>query len=431
MDIKPVRRPVGPHTPGQPAQGSQQSPSQQPTPRRPIQQPPNRQLPPLPPQRPLGPVKQPPLPPIAEAPTSLPIENVEQKVKKLRKRKKWLIFIASLLALIIIAAGSLWVWYQVQLSPVDAGNTSKAVVTIAPATTPNDIATLLEKEGVIRNKTAFSWYTRLNGVQNKLQAGSYRLSPSESTAEIVDHLVKGSVDTFSITFYPGATLTDKVSKVENRIDVTSVLLKAGYAQEEITTALNKTYDHPLFQDKPATADLEGYVFGETYQFNSGSTVEDILTRTFDEFYKWVVQYNLVAAYKEQGLTLYQGITLASIVQRESGGDDKEQIAQVFYTRLAMNMQLGSDVTYQYIADKEGKARDPNYNSPYNTRRFAGLPPGPIAVPGLSALRSVAMPAEGNYVYFLSGDDDVTYFARTLDEHEANIANHCKTKCQIL
>jgi len=404
MDIKPVRHSVQP-------------PAPQPLP-----------------QRPVGPVQQPPLPPIADAPVSLsplPIGDANSKAKKVSKRKKWLIGIASIVALAILAASAVWVWYQVQLSPVNAENTSKIVIEVAPAAAPSDMAALLEDKGVIRNKTAFSWYARLNGVQNQLQAGSYRLSPSESSPEIIKHLVKGSVDTFGITFYPGATLTDNVSKADNRIDVTSVLLRAGYGQDEITAGLNKTYDHPLFQNKPASANLEGYIFGETYQFNSGASVEDILNRTFDEFYEYIIQHNLVAAYKQQGLDLYQGITLASIIQRESGGNDKPQIAQVFYTRLAMNMQLGSDVTYQYIADKEGGTRDPNYDSPYNTRRYVGLPPGPIAVPGLAALRAVAMPADGDYVYFLSGDDDVTYFARTLDEHETNILNHCKVKCQII
>jgi UPF0755 protein len=404
MDIKPVRHSVQP-------------PAPQPLP-----------------QRPVGPVQQPPLPPIADAPVSLsplPIGDANSKAKKVSKRKKWLIGIASIVALAILAASAVWVWYQVQLSPVNAENTSKIVIEVAPAAAPSDMAALLEDKGVIRNKTAFSWYARLNGVQNQLQAGSYRLSPSESSPEIIKHLVKGSVDTFGITFYPGATLTDNVSKADNRIDVTSVLLRAGYSQDEITAGLNKTYDHPLFQNKPASANLEGYIFGETYQFNSGASVEDILNRTFDEFYEYIIQHNLVAAYKQRGLDLYQGITLASIIQRESGGNDKPQIAQVFYTRLAMNMQLGSDVTYQYIADKEGGTRDPNYDSPYNTRRYVGLPPGPIAVPGLAALRAVAMPADGDYVYFLSGDDDVTYFARTLDEHETNILNHCKVKCQII
>jgi len=427
MDIKPIRRsaqpqPIGQSVPQRPMQ-------QRSVPQRPIQ--PTQQAPVQrsTPQQPV--LQQPPIPPVAEPATSLPIENVESKVKKVRKRKKWLIILASILTLAIIIVSGIWVWYQIQLSPADVSNTSKVKIDVAPATTPTDIAALLKDKGVIRNEQAFLWYTRLEGVQNNLQAGSYRLSPSETTAEIVDHLVKGSVDTFTITFYPGATLVDNKSKAENRIDVTSVLLKSGYSQAEITEALNKAYDHPIFQDKPASADLEGYVFGETYQFNSGSTVEDILTRTFDEFWKYVVQDRLIVRYQEQGLNLYEGITLASIIQRESGGDDKAQIAQVFFSRIAEDMPLGSDVTYQYIADKEGGVRDPNYNSPYNTRRFAGLPPGPIAAPGLTALRAVAEPADGNYLYFLSGDDNVTYFANTLAEHEANIANHCKVKCQII
>jgi UPF0755 protein len=108
-----------------------------------------------------------------------------------------------------------------------------------------------------------------------------------------------------------------------------------------------------------------------------------------------------------------------------------QIAQVFYLRLAQSMPLGSDVTYQYIADRTGVARDPDLDSPYNTRRYAGLPPGPIATPGLKALLAVANPAQTDYLYFLSGDDDITYFGRTFQEHEANIKNHCQEKCQIL
>ena len=93
--------------------------------------------------------------------------------------------------------------------------------------------------------------------------------------------------------------------------------------------------------------------------------------------------------------------------------------------------LGSDVTYQYITDKLGVPRDINYDSPYNTRRFAGLPPGPIASPGKDALIAVGAPATSDYLFFLSGDDNVTYFARTVEEHEANIRNHCQQKCEII
>jgi UPF0755 protein len=396
MDIKPVRRPLPP--PAQP---------------------------------PVPPVPQPETPPIVPSFQPAPIDT-QGKKQHIRKRKKWLLIVAIILSLGIIAAATAWVLYQVQLNPVDANNKDKVEVVIADGSTPKQIAATLKDEGVVRNETAFLWYTRFDGVQNSLQAGTYRLSPSESTPEIVGHLVKGAAaDTFSITFYPGATLVDERSDLEDRRDVTSVLKNAGYSNEEISTALNAQYTHPLLQDKPASADLEGYIFGETYEFASGSTVENILTKTFDEFYSHITENNLIESFNQRGLSLYQGITLASIIQRESGGDDKAQIAQVFYTRLAMDMQLGSDVTYQYIADKTGIARDTNIDSPYNTRRYTGLPPGPIAVPGLAALKAVAAPAEGNYVYFLSGDDNVTYFATTLEGHEANIANHCQMKCQIL
>lgn len=384
---------------------------------------------PTPPQPPVQPIPKSPTPVISEAFVPQPINP--PPVKKVKKKKRLLVIIASIFAVGFIIVTGTWFWYQMQLAPVNSENNQKVLVKIPEATSTANIAKILHDEGLINSEATFVWYTGRQGVQSQLQPGTYRLSPSESTPQIVDHLVNGSVDTFKITFYPGATLVDTITKEEERVDVTSVLKEAGYNETEITSALKKQYTHPLFEGKPPTADLEGYVFGETYEFYSGVSVEDILMRTFDEFYKYVEQENLVAAYKERGLSLYEGITLASIVQRESGGDDKAQIAQVFYNRLAINMMLGSDVTYQYIADKEGGVRDPNYDSPYNTRRYTGLPPGPIAVPGVKALTAVATPAGGDYLFFLSGDDHVTYFARTLEEHEANIKNHCQVKCQII
>jgi UPF0755 protein len=243
------------------------------------------------------------------------------------------------------------------------------------------------------------------------------------TPEIIGHLTSGKTDQVSITFLPGATLA------ENR----QVLLKAGYPQAEVDAALNKRYDDvTLFAGKPAGSNLEGYIYGETYQFDSSATVEQILRRTFKEYEDIIQAHHLQEGFAQQGLTLYQGITLASIIQREvAHTTDQKQVAQVFYTRLHTNMPLGSDVTYQYAAKQLGVAPTPDLDSPYNTRKNPGLPPGPIAVPGLSALEAVAAPAAGDYVYFLSGDDEVTYFARTNAEHEANIKNHCQIKCASL
>ncbi|MDB5179387.1 MAG: Aminodeoxychorismate lyase [Candidatus Saccharibacteria bacterium] len=359
----------------------------------------------------------------------LPISNTasglqlgKTRIKTSKKVKKIVLFSGLGLALLIVllAVGS-FIWYQSQLRPVGSSKTVLIKVTIKSGTTPNAIGAQLKESGIIRNQQAFSLYTRITRTQNKLQAGTYRLSPGETTPEIVKHLVDGNVDTFSIQFLPGATLA------ENR----TVLIKAGYSSAEVDTALSGVYTSPLFDTKPSRSDLEGYIYGETYNFSSSATVEDILNRTFAQYEQVIQDNDLVAKFKSHGLTLYQGITLASIVQREAVKGSEAQIAQVFYSRLALNMPLGSDVTYQYIADKTGVPRDPNLDSPYNTRITTGLPPGPISVPGLGSLEAVASPASGDYLYFLSGDDNVTYYAHTLSEHEANIKAHCQIKCSTL
>ncbi|MDB5177637.1 MAG: putative Aminodeoxychorismate lyase [Candidatus Saccharibacteria bacterium] len=369
--------------------------------------------------------------------------SVTTSPEEVSLKKKWswrrgtLMIVAIVFILGIVAAIGGHIWYQNALSPVSSDtNATRLQVTIETGSTPSQIGDLLVSKQLIRSKQAFDVYTRLNGTQNKLQAGAYRLSPAESTPEIVKHLVSGSVDEFTLTFYPGATLTDTTNKAENKkVDVTTILKRAGYSSEEIAAALKKTYDHPLFADKPASADLEGYVYGETYNFAASATVEDILKRTFDEYQKAIEDNDLVAGFKAQGLNLYQGITLASIIQREvssknpgEASKDQKQVAQIFLKRLREGTVLGSDVTYKYAANRFNLIDSPSQDSAYNTRQVKGLPPGPISVPALGALKAVASPATGDYEFFLAGDDGVTYFAHTEAEHEANIRDHCQIGC---
>lgn len=365
-----------------------------------------------------------PEPQTTQEQVQLPQPPPEGLVAKKRKPSKIIIWsLIALVGVILVTLGIVWWWYQAQLAPVDSQKTEKVAVVIEAGSSPSMIAETLKDHEVIRSETAFLWYTRLSGVQNNLQAGTYQLASSESTPEIVDHMVQGRVNTLTITFLPGNTLA------ANR----QVLLDAGYSASQVDAGFAKQYNSPLFEGKPANTDLEGYIYGETYTFSASATVEQVLEHTFEEYYSVIEENGLKAKLQKQGLSLFEGIILASIVQREASqkGDDMPQIAKVFYNRLAAGMPLGSDVTYQYIADKTNVQRDPNLDSPYNTRRYAGLPPGPISVPGLKALQATAEPAEGNFFYFLSGDDDITYFGRTFEEHEANIRNHCHVKCQIL
>jgi UPF0755 protein len=377
----------------------------------------------LPPKRPLNsqatPPVLPPQPP-AVVPPAQPEVQAEASAPK-KKRRLWLWVFLSIVALVILAAAGSVLWYKLSLRPVDSKNTQRSRIQIAEGMSPSEIGNLLEKDKLIRSKFAFDIYTRLSGTRSKLQAGSYTLSPSQTTQAIVSDIVSGKIDQFSLTFLPGATVKEDKA----------ALVKSGYSETEVDAAFDKAYDHPLFATKPASADLEGYIYGETYQFNGDATVEQILTRAFDEYYKVVKDNNLVAAFKKQGLSLYQGITLASVIQREvPDAADQKQVAQIFLKRYRSGMTLGSDITAYYGADKEGLEHSVATDTPYNTRIHKGLPPGPIATPGLTALQAVAHPASGDYLYFLSGDDDKTYYAKTEEEHQANITNHCQIKCAV-
>ncbi|USN96878.1 MAG: endolytic transglycosylase MltG [Candidatus Nomurabacteria bacterium] len=343
------------------------------------------------------------------------------KPSKSHRIRRWILAgVAVLIAALVVIFIMAFAWYRQELTPVSTDTTKRVRVTIPVGASPTAIGQELKKDGIIRNEIAFSIYIKLSGTENKLKAGVYSLQPSLSTPATVDHLVSGKTDTFNVTFLPGDTLAN------NR----KLLLGLGYSTQQVDSALSKTYDSPLFATKPANADLEGYFYGETIQFDYSASVDVILERFFSEFENYVSTNKLVPAFKKQGLTLYQGITLASIVQREVAIKDMPAVARVFLNRLKAGMTLGSDVTYQYAAKKLGVAPSPSLDSPYNTRKYAGLPPGPIATPGNSALLAVAHPANNDYLFFLSGDDGVTYFSKTEEGHQQNVTQHCQKKCLI-
>jgi UPF0755 protein len=386
---------------------------------------PPKRIPPPPPEPSLSNVKTAPLPPPVADNDISTVKHSEMLLHALK-------LAGGILLVLLLAVGA---FYIDASRPVAQNNSTKMRIEIPSGSSPVNIASILKQHALIKSELIFEVYARIHGSNPQFKAGTYSLSQSESLSELVDQLTSGHEDTVTLTFYPGATLTDHSSTpMKKKTDVETVLLKAGYSQAEISAAFAKSYPEyadTLFATKPASADLEGYVFGETYNFDSSATAEQVLTRTFDELETKIKEDNLVAGFQKQGLSLYQGITLASVIQREvSSPMDRRQVAQIFLLRLKQGKSLGSDVTYQYAARKLGVAPSPTLASPYNTRIHAGLPPGPISSPGLSALQAVANPAPGNYLFFLSGDDGKTYFAHTNDEHEANIRDHCKIKCAI-
>lgn len=366
------------------------------------------------------------LPPITQTlltPVETP-ELIEAHASK-RRRMPWVMKLLIALGIMILFAASCVGWYFFSLTPkTGTENASRQRITIETGETSTTIAAQLEKSGVIRNGLAMRLYLELSGNKNKLQAGGYLLSTSQSVQEITEHLVSGKTDEFNVTISPGLTLKQLADK-----SVKGSLVQQGFSREEIEAAFRKQYDHPLLASKPADASLEGYVYPETYRFSAASGVEDLLKTTFDEFYKRIQQAGIQEKLTARGLTLHQGITMASIIQEEvSKVPDQKQVAQVFHKRLAEGIALQSDPTFIYPARQAGIEPKIDLDSPYNTYKHTGLPPGPIANFNFHALEAVVAPAEGAFLYFVADAEGTTHFSLTLEEHEAKVKQFCTAHC---
>lgn len=236
-------------------------------------------------------------------------------------------------------------------------------------------------------------------------------------------------DVFDFTIIPGETI----------FEVKEDLAELGYDVAEIEAAFAADYDFDFLKERPDGASLEGYLYGETYEFYADSSVAEILTRFLSGMDTVIKENNLREAYAEQGLTLYEGITLASLVQQEIGvPSEQPTVAQVFLSRLELGWALGSDASVTYALDVVDPAREYytdnaaalTIDSCYNTRLYAGLPCGPIGSPSLSALVAVAHPTDTAYLFFLTGDDGLMYYSYTESEHLQNAATYCQTLCNL-
>ena len=235
-------------------------------------------------------------------------------------------------------------------------------------------------------------------------------------------------DVFSVTILPGETI----------FDIKKTLMEAGYSESETDGALLANYDYDFLKERPEGASLEGYLFGETHEFYSTDTAKDVINRFLEGTKEIIKNNNLKEKYNARGLSLFEGITLASVVQKEAASPDQPTVAQVFLSRLQSGIPLGSDVTVSYALDTIDPDRHTytdnqsalKVDSCYNTRLYAGLPCGPISNPGLSALLAVANPTDTAYLYFLTGDDGVMYYSYTESEHLQNISAHCQELCNI-
>lgn len=372
----------------------------------------------------------------------------KRKSVKGAKSHRFATVLVTLLILLGVVAAVGYGYYQYNLSAIgdpelcDSDGSVKVEgctdikFNVASGASVNDIAADLKEAKIIRDELVFQIYVRLNSGGKALKAGEYDLNDRMSVSEIVDILIKGSRDhVFSLTIFPGETV----------MQIKEKLVKLGYDADEVNMAFAKQYTGKeyswIFDGKPENTSLEGYIYGETYEFYRDEKVENIIETTLEELAAVLKENDFQAKFEANGLNLYQGITLASIVQREANNaTDQAKVAKIFYNRLRDNIPLGSDVTVKYAAElakENGEIYDNNedvlnIDSPYNTRRYPGLPAGPIANPGLSALKAVAEPDESvsEYFFFLTGDDGLMYYSITDAEHQQNIIDHCAELCNV-
>ncbi len=349
-------------------------------------------------------------------------------IKKLQKRSlAWIsaLVMSVILAVLVSSIIVIRYIYLQDLKPVNASQRSVSII-INRGASAKQIGVELKKQNLIRSNWSFEWYLRSKEIRDALQSGTYELRSSQSVQEIVDVLTQGKIVTDLVTILPD----QRIGQIRAR------LISNGFSAKDVDEGLNPELykGHPALVDKPIGASLEGYLYPESFQKSAGTKVQTIIRASLDEMQKHLTP-ELRAGINQQGLTVYEGIILASIVEREvSGPQDRAQVAQVFLKRIKQNMKLQSDPTAVYGAIEAGKTlslyESLSFDSPYNTYIRNGLPVGPISNVTESSLRAVAKPANGDYLYFVSGDDGNTYFSRTFEEHNTNVALHCKKLCGL-
>jgi UPF0755 protein len=333
------------------------------------------------------------------------------------------LFAVVLATLLIVVVATFFVRraYNHDLLPVGTGEVR--TVTITSGESLDTIAAQLGKEKLIRSAWAFKLYVSTKQVRNDLEAGTYSLSPSQSTPEIVSTLTHGKIATTLVTILPGQRLSQ----------IQSALEADGFSASSVQAAMPVTQyvsSYPkMLGNLPPGATLEGFLYPDSFQKDTTTTPTDIINESLTEMQNHLTS-DITKSFASEGLSIFQGMTLASIVDQEvSTQNDRNQVAQVFLSRLKINMPLGSDVTAYYGALLAGQSPSVHYDSPYNTLLHTGLPPGPISNVDESALEAVAHPADTDWLYFVAGDNGTTYFSQTLQQHDQQTQQYCHTLCQ--
>jgi len=315
----------------------------------------------------------------------------------------------------------LLLWYDGMLTnPFDRNGTEQPF-TVETGESVDSIASRLEVVGLIRNAGAFRSYLIYSGLDTTIQSGEYKLSAAMSAIEIARKVQDATPEEVTFVVLPGWRLEEIAASL-----TTSGL---SFSPEEFLSAARAPHSDYDFLGNASTT--EGFLFPDSYIVPRGVTADDFVNGLLRNFALHLAP-DIKNQFQRQGLTVYQAVTLASVVEREAVQDEeKPLIASVYLNRYKINMKLDADPTVQYALGyslinqswwtSPLSLIDLQVNSPYNTYVNAGLPPTPIANPSLDALRAIAFPADTNYLYFRAKCDGSGYheFSATFDEHLQN------------
>lgn len=328
----------------------------------------------------------------------------------------------TLIALIVLTlaavAGVSTMLYQRTSEPFKGYDEAELFVTIEPGSGPRVIGKQLIDAGVVRDEATFRAALWRSGRARKLQAGEFRFDRAMTPIEVVDKIARGDVYNRRITFPEGLTIREMARIYEQQ--------GFGKAVDFIAAAA----DPGAIRDVDAAAtDLEGYLFPETYSVPRNTTAKKLVGLMVERF-RQLFSAEMRQAAESLELTPRQAVTLASLVEEETAQPDERPIvAAVYMNRLKLGMGMQADPTVIYALQRAGRydgnlrRDDLSFDSPYNTYRYAGLPPGPIASPGLASLQAAVAPAKVDYLYFVSRNDGSHVFARTLVEHNENVRQY--------
>jgi UPF0755 protein len=314
-----------------------------------------------------------------------------------------------------------WFWLYLESRPARLAEASgPTVFEIDRGKSVRAIASDLRSRGLLRKKTPFILLYSLFYAPQRLKAGEYELPAAASPEEIMETFIHGKILLHPLTLAGGLT-------GEEAADVVAA---AGFGTgDEFRAAFAATGTIALLD--PQAADLEGYLFPETYRFPKGTSSEEVVEKMVDEF-KSVFGPTWRRRAAELGMTVREAVTLASLIEKETARpEEKPLVSAVFHNRLRAGMKLDCDPTIIYSLKKrrpfEGRLRtkDLRLDSPYNTYLHAGLPPGPICNPGRASLEAALYPAAAEVFYFVSRNDGTHVFSRTLGEHSRAVLKYQK------